>query len=124
MIVGCIAPIIGASRRGHGFLQHHTELAVFAMTLNERPLSRTEWLIFRTEANHAELMRIYGEKLASWPLPFEASFVTTRYGKTHVIASGDPASPPLVLTHPAGCGSFVWSSIMTSTPSSESKQPT
>jgi pimeloyl-ACP methyl ester carboxylesterase len=82
------------------------------MTQNERVLSRTERLIFRTAANHAELMRIYDEKLAKWPVPFEAFLVSTRYGKTHVIASGDPASAPLVLTHPAGCGSFVWSSII------------
>jgi len=45
-------------------------------------------------------------------VPFDAFFVNTRYGKTHVIVSGARRSPPLVLTHPAGCGSFVWSSII------------
>jgi pimeloyl-ACP methyl ester carboxylesterase len=75
-------------------------------------LSRTEVLIFRTEENRAKLMGIYDRKLAEWPVPFDAFFVKTRYGKTHVIATGAPTSPPLVLTHPAGCGSFVWSSII------------
>lgn len=75
-------------------------------------LSRTERLIFRTEANHRGLMAIYDQKLADWPVPFDAFFVNTRYGKTHVIACGAPSSPPLVLTHPAGCASFVWSSII------------
>jgi hypothetical protein len=37
--------------------------------------------------------------------------VQTRSGRTHVIASGAPASPPLVMTHPMGVGAFVWSSI-------------
>ena len=73
---------------------------------------RTERLIFRTEENRAKLMAIYDRKLAEWPVPFDAFFVKTRYGKTHVIATGAPTSPPLVLTHPAGCGSFVWSSII------------
>jgi hypothetical protein len=35
------------------------------------------------------------------------SFLDTRFGKTHVIASGNPASPPLVLLHPMGAGGFV-----------------
>jgi pimeloyl-ACP methyl ester carboxylesterase len=68
--------------------------------------------VFVTEENRARLMAIYDEGLGRWPVPFEAFFVDTRYGKTHVIASGDPASPPLVLTHPMGVGAFVWSSII------------
>jgi len=68
--------------------------------------------IFGTEANRAQLMAIYDEALHHWPVPFETSFVATRYGKTHVIASGDPSSPPLVMTHPAAVGAFVWSSII------------
>jgi pimeloyl-ACP methyl ester carboxylesterase len=39
-------------------------------------------------------------------------FVDTRYGQTHVIASGDPPSPPLMMTHPMGVGGFAWSSII------------
>jgi len=75
-------------------------------------LSRTERLIFRSAQNLEKLVAIYDEKLAQWPVPFDAFFVKTRYGKTHVIASGAQTSSPLVLTHPAGCGSFVWSSII------------
>jgi pimeloyl-ACP methyl ester carboxylesterase len=57
-------------------------------------------------------MAIYDEKLAQWPVPCETFFVATRYGRTHVIASGDPAAPPLVLLHPAAGGGVVWSSII------------
>jgi pimeloyl-ACP methyl ester carboxylesterase len=74
--------------------------------------SREGLPIFGTEENRAKLMAIYDEALRQWPVPFETSFVLTRYGKTHVIASGDPASPPLVMTHPAAVGGFVWSSII------------
>jgi pimeloyl-ACP methyl ester carboxylesterase len=74
--------------------------------------SREEVPVFVTEENRAKLMAIYDEALRQWPVPFETFFVATRYGQTHVIASGDPASPPLVMTHPAAVGGFVWSSII------------
>src|SRR6266487_4342574 len=75
-------------------------------------LAREEVPIFGTEANRAQLMAIYDEALGQWPGSFKTFFVATRYGKTHVIASGDPASPPLVMIHPAAVGGFVWSSII------------
>jgi pimeloyl-ACP methyl ester carboxylesterase len=75
--------------------------------------SREEVPAFVTEETRAKLMSIYDEGMRRWPVPFEAFFVGTRYGQTHVIASGDPASPPLVMTHPAAVGGFVWSSIIT-----------
>jgi pimeloyl-ACP methyl ester carboxylesterase len=68
--------------------------------------------VFRTERNRAEMMAIYDEATENWPVPFEDLFVATRYGKTHVIASGDPSLPPLVLVHPMGVGAIAWSSIM------------
>jgi len=74
--------------------------------------SAGELPVFVTEENRAKLMTIYDERLRRWPVPFETFLVDTQYGKTHVIASGDPASPPLVLTHPMGVGGFVWSSII------------
>jgi pimeloyl-ACP methyl ester carboxylesterase len=73
---------------------------------------KTELPVFVTAENRSQLMEIYDEALRHWPIPFEPSFVTTRYGKTHVIASGNLASPPLILLHPMGVGGFVWSSII------------
>jgi pimeloyl-ACP methyl ester carboxylesterase len=74
--------------------------------------SREEVPVFVTEETRAKLMEIYDEALRRWPVPYETSFLATRYGQTRVIASGDPASPPLVMTHPAAVGGFVWSSII------------
>src|SRR5829696_4204313 len=62
--------------------------------------SREQVPIFGTEENRAKLMAIYDEAVRHWPVPFETCFVTTRYGRTHVI------------THPAAVGAFVWSSIV------------
>jgi len=75
-------------------------------------VSSPELPVFVTEENRAKLMAIYDESLRHWPVPSETFFVDTRFGRTHVIASGDPASPPLFMTHPMGVGGFVWSSII------------
>ena len=72
----------------------------------------TELPIFRTDEIRAKLMAIFDEGLQHCPVPFETFFVNTRYGRTHVIASGDLAAPLLVLSHPAAVGGFVWSSII------------
>jgi hypothetical protein len=74
--------------------------------------SSRELPVFVTEENRARLMAIYDAGLRQWPVPFETFFVDTRFGRTHVIASGDPAAPPLLMTHPLGVGGFVWSSII------------
>jgi pimeloyl-ACP methyl ester carboxylesterase len=81
---------------------------------SDKPQTRAhqEVPIFRTVETRAQLMAIYDQKLAQWPVPRETFYVATRYGRTHVIASGDPAAPPLVLLHPAAGGGVVWSSII------------
>jgi len=45
--------------------------------------------VFVTEENRAKLIALYDEGLRRWPVPFETFFTDTRYGRTHVIASGD-----------------------------------
>jgi hypothetical protein len=72
-------------------------------------VSSRELPVFVTEENRAKLMAINDEALRHWPVPFETFFVHTRFGRAHVIASGDPALPPLVMTHPMGVCAFVWS---------------
>jgi hypothetical protein len=44
--------------------------------------------VFRSEQIRTQLMAIYDEALRHLPVPFETFFMPTRYGKTHVIASG------------------------------------
>src|SRR3954465_8328546 len=84
----------------------------FLRQRKEAGRARAALPIFRTAETRAALMAIYDAALRHWPIPFEASFVPTRYGRTHVIACGDAALPPLVLIPPVGVGAFVWSSII------------
>ncbi len=80
--------------------------------MSDRDASARELPIFVTEENRSRLMAIYDDALRHWPVPLETFVVETRYGRTHVITSGDPAAPPVVMTHPMGVGGFVWSSII------------
>jgi len=73
--------------------------------------STAEVPVYRTKANRAGLMSIYEAKLRLWPVRSETFFAPTRYGKTHVIASGDPASPPVVLLHPEATSALAWAPL-------------
>ena len=74
---------------------------------------RSEGLpVFVTQRNRADLMGMYDKALLAWPVPSETMFVATRFGRTHVIASGTQSSPPLVLVAPMGASSIVWSLIV------------
>jgi pimeloyl-ACP methyl ester carboxylesterase len=46
--------------------------------------------------------------LKQWPVPYEELYIPTRFGDTHVIASGPKEAPPLILLHPAGGGGVIW----------------
>jgi pimeloyl-ACP methyl ester carboxylesterase len=64
--------------------------------------------MFKTAVGEAEFMACYDAALAKWPVPFTILRVPSRFGTTHVIASGPEDGPPLVLLHAAGTGSPVW----------------
>ena len=57
-------------------------------------------------------MQIYADRMRQWPVPYEDRVIAARYGRTHVVASGDLASPPMVLLHPMGAGAQVWLSVI------------
>jgi pimeloyl-ACP methyl ester carboxylesterase len=46
--------------------------------------------------------------LEGWPVPYEELYIPTRFGGTHVIASGVQDAPALVLFHSAGSGAAQW----------------
>ena len=46
------------------------------------------FLIFKTPESQAKYMAAYDAVLAIWPVPYESFDVPTRFGKTHIIASG------------------------------------
>lgn len=52
--------------------------------------------------------RIYDQKIAEWPVPYEDLFIETTYGKVHVIASGPEEAAPLLLLHASGVAGWSW----------------
>ncbi|HLF73131.1 MAG TPA: alpha/beta fold hydrolase [Anaerolineales bacterium] len=58
--------------------------------------------------NAARISALDDARLARWPVPYESFTVPTRYGSTHIIASGRPDAPPLVLIHALGVTSTMW----------------
>ena len=67
--------------------------------------------IFQSTETRDAILIAYDEAMRHWPVPFEERTIPTRYGKTHVVVSGDAALPPLLLLHPAGFGAFIWAAI-------------
>ncbi len=51
----------------------------------------------------------YDAALARWPVPVRSRDVATRWGRTHVLVSGSPGAPPLVLLPGGGATALAWS---------------
>ncbi len=64
--------------------------------------------LFKTAGGEKDYLAAYDAMLAKWPTPYESMFVPTRFGETHVLASGAPENPPLILLHAAGTTATMW----------------
>jgi pimeloyl-ACP methyl ester carboxylesterase len=64
--------------------------------------------VFRSPEIEAEYIAVYEAALRLWPVPYDEFYIPTRFGDTHVIASGSKEAAPLVLFHPAGCPAVIW----------------
>ena len=74
-----------------------------------RLLGRTSPLgIFRTSEGQKLFQSAYESTLQLWPVPYEKVFVSSRFGKTHVIVSGNPQGKPLVLLHGVLASATMW----------------
>lgn len=63
---------------------------------------------YKSSSGQAEILALYNKVLSRWPVPGEQLNVSTRYGHTFVIVSGDNVAPPLVLLHGSGSNSATW----------------
>ncbi len=63
----------------------------------------------RTPDIAARYMTAYEALLRKWPAAYESLHIPTRYGSTHVIASGARDAPPLVLLHAFQATALAWS---------------
>jgi pimeloyl-ACP methyl ester carboxylesterase len=64
--------------------------------------------LFRSAEGEARFMYAYDAVLKDWPVPFEALHVPTRIGTTHVIASGPPTAPVVVLLPSFAATATLW----------------
>jgi pimeloyl-ACP methyl ester carboxylesterase len=53
--------------------------------------------LFKSREGEARFMDAYDAVLRAWPVPYQELDLPTRLGRTHVIASGAPSAPPLLL---------------------------
>ncbi len=59
---------------------------------------------FKSEAGRTEILALYDKKLAELGIDYETQFVPTPFGETHIVCTGDPTNPPLLLLHGSnGC---------------------
>lgn len=64
--------------------------------------------IYKTDENRSRIYRLYDQRLAEWPVPYEVIEMDTRYGRTNIIATGDINNPPLILIHAMGVTATMW----------------
>jgi pimeloyl-ACP methyl ester carboxylesterase len=64
--------------------------------------------MFRSDEGRARYVAAYDAVLRDWPVPYEEVGLPTRLGPTHVIASGSPDAPPLVLLPSLAGSATVW----------------
>jgi pimeloyl-ACP methyl ester carboxylesterase len=60
--------------------------------------------LFKTEKGKEAILSLYDQKLRELGIEYEYLRVETRFGETNIIATGDPAAPPIMLIHGSnGC---------------------
>jgi pimeloyl-ACP methyl ester carboxylesterase len=64
--------------------------------------------IYKSVGGKQEIMAWYDKFLAGWPVPYQTQMVSTRYGNTHIISSGEESLPPLILIHGASSNATSW----------------
>jgi pimeloyl-ACP methyl ester carboxylesterase len=64
--------------------------------------------LFKTPEGQARYFASYDAALQLWQVPHESQFITTPYGKTHVISCGPKEAHPLLLLHAGQASSTMW----------------
>lgn len=64
--------------------------------------------IYRRPEVEEALSRIYAEKLARWPVPYQERWLDTRWGATHLLVSGPADAPALLLLPGLAVTALMW----------------
>ena len=55
--------------------------------------------VYKSENSEKVMMELYDKQLAKLDIPYEDLYIDTRFGKTHVIRTGNPDGKPVLLFH-------------------------
>jgi len=64
--------------------------------------------IYKSDKYRQQLQEIYDEKLTEWPTKYEEIYVSTKYGKVHVIVSGPEDGFPVLLCNASALAGWSW----------------
>jgi pimeloyl-ACP methyl ester carboxylesterase len=64
--------------------------------------------VFKNEMAKNAYFVAYDRTLKSWPVPYESKYVSTSYGKTHILVSGPEDGESIVLMHGKGDSATSW----------------
>jgi pimeloyl-ACP methyl ester carboxylesterase len=60
--------------------------------------------LFSSEAAKKEIFGVYDQKLSELNINFQSKYLSTSFGNTHILVTGNPENPPLLLLHGSnGC---------------------
>ncbi|EZH72393.1 hypothetical protein ATO12_23360 [Aquimarina atlantica] len=60
--------------------------------------------IYKNKETRDVIMKLYDEKLQSCKIEYEDIYVDTKAGKTHIITTGMPGNPPVIILHGINAG--------------------
>ncbi len=64
--------------------------------------------LFKTKEGEVKTFAAYEAALAHWPVPYEELDLPTRFGATHLIASGPVGAKPVILLHGQNSSAISW----------------
>jgi len=60
--------------------------------------------LYKSEEGKKEILNLYNKKLKELNINYQEKKVDTNFGKTHVIITGEPTNPPIIIIHGSnGC---------------------
>jgi len=69
--------------------------------------------IYKSEAGKSEILSFYDGLISDWPEPFEPRIISTKFGDTFILCSGNGKAQPLVLLHGTDSNSAMWKADVT-----------
>jgi pimeloyl-ACP methyl ester carboxylesterase len=79
-------------------------IAIKQVVFNSEPRSS----IYKSEEHKNEIFTNYDSCMQDWPENTKDLYITTKYGKVHVLECGNSGNPPLVMLHAASMGAHSW----------------